>query len=1115
MPKKLLGFLLAFIMISIIFSGCIGPGERIFDTDNTQASVGISWADMVPIKKTTFVGYDPDSYLDDYAYLSAVPASVFFAPQSNQLYSNPLLFYQPPVDISDDEKRTLNANEGIEYFMEDWLTYSEGNLDGIQFINMNSADMDAVKSMANASSIEIISGKSPAEVSKNIALTNWEFSDGAVVAVVEADYDMKAIETANSVSGKTPSANVEKGEFTGEAEPDPVNPIFHDFTIGEDYKYVTAYMTWGSDYNPIADITERGKDPDLQLYDEQLGEVAASEEWNVLSGASEFIGSYVYNAGPWKAAVTYMPTETLGIPLEEEEPQDATVTINKESGVVVDDPEVDAPIPNPFSSTVVYTIEYTLFPGIDLKLKDEAPYGCRNAVFNLDWEDGSQQLGLIVRTSSGAEISTAITQGPEPAQSIEIPELGEGEYSVAVINLGDNAQPTEFTVSYSWDQVMPKKQADGFASAAEGAIFASTKNLPLLFTSPKSLDEATKSALDTLGITKVYLVDLNRHANSNVVDSLRNYRSLLQEKIDVEHITAYSKIYNMIRENTNYNGTYQNDIVFTTLNPWSYWYTFEGLKGEHAKGLYIGPATFAAAHHGCPVFITETDERLSNSQSWHNEFWKNAWNGRGAPSVGCMVLTARQVYNFLNDYGFDYKNTQESILTVAGQFDIGTTWDRMLVGAAASGRIMGSPTDTAYWIARSVFYQSIIFANPAVNPDLDEHGGKRITGSHSLRVGGALRVVQDETEIEVEYPVAQSWVSYQHRFNERGGKYWGAEYVTVTGITPFYTPSGHELEAPLGGNWPDMTSSEIIPFYLEIAGYDSVFTTNFDTSMENINRGAIMWLEVMHGGNRDSGIVGFWNENQLEPNPWRGYEENAMTLRGSTADPDVVSMNKHVGLDIQPGTGPLVPGGLRRETHDGVIIAIVQQEQTILKSGIDFDDAMENLHSMGFSAGSCLIANTYLQLSMVRHGSVFQVIDPWLTSWYSAFAMETFCRDLILGYSVGEAYERGIKHVGIQYLTESWWWDIYENVVYYGDPDLRVFTPMHKWERPTILKIGKVIEGHAPFGAASHPYAIADTSMQEAGLYTSAVLVPVAIGFVYIRRHRKKKGLHKAKLSQS
>jgi hypothetical protein len=188
--------------------------------------------------------------------------------------------------------------------------------------------------------------------------------------------------------------------------------------------------------------------------------------------------------------------------------------------------------------------------------------------------------------------------------------------------------------------------------------------------------------------------------------------------------------------------------------------------------------------------------------------------------------------------------------------------------------------------------------------------------------------------------------------------------------------------------------------------------------------------------------------------------------------------------------------------RDGVIICILQQEwQTVAKTGYDFDNAMENLHSMGFSAGSCLIANTFLQLSMVRHGSAFQIIDPWLTSWYCGFAIQTFVRDIALGYSVGEAYERGIKHVGIQYLTGQWWWDIFENVVYYGDPDLRVYSPLHAWEEPKPLPAGSTIDGHSPFGARGHPHAIGSTWLLEMLLLLG---IFAAIGLVVVLFLKKK-----------
>jgi hypothetical protein len=505
--------------------------------------------------------------------------------------------------------------------------------------------------------------------------------------------------------------------------------------------------------------------------------------------------------------------------------------------------------------------------------------------------------------------------------------------------------------------------------------------------------------------------------------------------------------------------------------------------------LFLGPAAYAAAHHGSPVFITDVHPELSTANAWHNNFWKNAYLGRMPPSVGCMVLTGRQVYQFLDNMGFDADGLEfmESMLTVAGQFDIGTSWDRVFVGAALPGRIMGSPVDTSYWTSRSALYQAIIFSNPGVNGEVT-----MTTGSHS-RFSDGLLITQPEQQVKVKNPILQSWVSYDHRFNERGGKYWGAEYVTADGITPFRTPSSNPIDKD--GKWPDITSSEVVPYYGDKAGYESVFSTNFEVTMDNMNQGAIMWIEVMHGGNRDSGIVGFWNPDQTESNPWRAYEQH-----GSTYEPDTQVMSKNTGLDYI--RNPIQTDPLNIFPHDGVIIAILQQEwQTVAKNGYDFDNAMENLHSMGFSAGSCLIANTFLHISMVRHGSAFQVIDPWLTSWYCGFAIQTFVRDIALGYSVGEAYERGIKHVGIQYLTDQWWWDIFENVVYYGDPDLRVYSPKFAWEEPEPLLAGITIDGHSPFGARGHPHAIGSAWLLEMLLF---LVIFAAIGLVVVLFLKKK-----------
>ncbi len=1105
---------------------------------------GVSYERMTSLNKVTLVNHDGEGILDDFSYLAEVPASAFHSGASERVFVNPVLFYGPSREVSDTE-RTFNPYPGVKNLMDDMMTVSGGDLDKIELVGFDGQTPGEIQSDWTASRVKHIDANDPFSLSAKVALENWEYSDKAVIAVVDADPAPFENVFTGEITGKTPNASPKSGSMTGSKEPSPVDPNTHSFTIEPDYKYITSQLTWGQSWNPLSSITERGKDPDLQLYDMQLGMVGASEKWNVLEGASEEISSYIYDSGEWQFAVTYMPTENSMVHADEEwswnsVPRPSEVTpsqrdawVRERMERVMKDREAKGLAPlAPFDSSVEYVIDYTLYPGVDVPQRIETPFYCRDAKFVLEWSDTSQDLGLILRGPSGAEIAVADQPASGAQQVIEVPELGEGEYQVSVINMGGSSQSTDFRISYEFKQKKDRFEGTSWAGAANGAVIATALNAPLMFSDRNGLSSSVGDALNTLGVEKVYLIDIDSHAGSGLERDIRGLRGIMQRLfgngITVETLNDFDSLYGTVKKLTTVGGVQNRDIVFTTINPWTSWKVLEGRDtsgnpGPEVPGaLFVGPAALEAAVHGAPVFVTDVHSELSCAQAWHNEFWNYAYHhSRAPPSVACMVLTAKAAYhNVIDRFGFDVKSPvddegkcKESIITVADQFDIGSSWDRAFVGGADSGRIMGTPVDTSVWISRSILYPKLIYANPAVNPELDEFDGMRIQGSSSTRVGGALVITEPEREEKVDFPVVQTWVSYQYKFNEQASEYWGCPYTTRTGITPWFDDSSETDPDGIdpNGRYPDLDSSEVIPHYLEKCGYGNVFTTTFEKTTENLNRGAIMWLEVMHGGHTNSGVVGWWQEEGAkEGNPWRGYEESGiptgtetMRLRGATDDPDVVTMSKHVGLDITPGFGPQTGAGIIPERHDGVVIAIAQQGQTgYTETGLVMDEAFGNLHSMGFSAGSCLIANTYLHLMMVRHGSIFQVIDPWLTSWYSAFAMDMFVRDIYYGHTVGDAYERGISHVGIEYLIDGWWWDIFENLVYYGDPDLTVFSPVHRWEEPDHLEKGAVIDGHSPYGAGDHPRAVGNGLIWDiAALLALSGLVAAGV-YVAIRYRR-------------
>ena len=1001
------------LAILLLISGIFIEGGDIFVDNgiNYGSFKSVSWTEVIPVKKVAFVGFDENSYLDDYAFLAAIPATTFYA--NGKLYSYPLLFYEERK-INSKKELTLNASQGIKYFMEDWLSYC-GNVE-IEFINANATKWNAKYSYINSSNIYDIAAK--------IAMKHWKESKECVIAIAGDFYKQKRMRG---------SMNVSINEATIDSfsillpEPEGIGGVYKSFEVEEPYKYIEVEVEW----NPLL----RGKDIDLQLYDNAIGMVDASENWNALAGTYESVESYIFNYGTWEVGLTNMPTEAI---MEE-------MTMFKGGGRE-------------------YEAKIKLYPGEIFHLPP-INFLARNVSINIECNKNISFGALLL---SNSNISYEPFKGNGKLK-MKFDEIGGGNYSICIF-LMDNESNLQFKIDYEWYEV-DRQQIDSFAYASQASIMASLLDVPLLYVMPDEVPDETKEAIHLLGIEKAYVIG--------------EYPSELDKSIEIQHYSL-KQSYEMIYSITN-----SNDVVFSTASPWSFWLV-EDLKekGEKEKALYIAPAAYAALHHGCPLFIVEEHEQLAEASSWITDFWKHDSRAREPPSVACMYLMAKQVYDFLADLGID-KEGKENILTVAGQFDIGIGWDRAFVGKANPGRIMGMPVDTSYWICRNVFYPALIFENPA----LSEEGLMLINGSRSERgMLGRLRILKPSMEEHFHYPVLQTWVSYCHEFNKEASKYWGCKYTTRDGITPYETPSPYSIDEgvtdKVGAYWPDISTSEVVPFYLKKMGYDNVFSTNFTATMENLNRGTIMWFEGMHAAHVYGGIVGFWDPEanwtkmfyyfkdlplignilrnkkiNSEPNPWRGYEfglwrqaffrwrvgnrETQIFQTGSTAQPDVIVMDKYIGWDWKAGTH-----------GDGIVIAILQQVATETKTGYDIDESLQNLHSCGINAGiSCFIAATYLHIALIRHGSVFQVIDPWLTSWYCNFAVEMFARYLAMGYTAGEAYEMAMSHVGIEYLTGKWWWDICENVCYFGDPCLRVWSPTYSWEKPDAIEAG-VIGNH-------------------------------------------------------
>ena len=117
--KKGISRLNVFVATSIVYIMIIAailPTTLAVDVNRINGfDKGPSYTSVVPMEKVTFVNYDEESYLDDYAYLAAIPTSVFN--DGDKLFSHPLLFYQDdyePEDEKDYKSGSAPATSKVE-----------------------------------------------------------------------------------------------------------------------------------------------------------------------------------------------------------------------------------------------------------------------------------------------------------------------------------------------------------------------------------------------------------------------------------------------------------------------------------------------------------------------------------------------------------------------------------------------------------------------------------------------------------------------------------------------------------------------------------------------------------------------------------------------------------------------------------------------------------------------------------------------------------------------------------------------------------------------------------------------------------------------------------------
>ena len=479
---------------------------------------GVTWKPYVPLKKVTFVNQEQGTLVDDYAYLAAVPTTVFYDKTAKTMYTNPLLFYEDNKPTDTLAERFLNTRQGIDYFMQDWMGYCDGTLDQLTTINVDPSRLNTSWTARNTT---VIQGTDPATIASDLALKEWSYADSAVVAVINDTLPTPSTNrTEGTVTGTVTQKDI-KTEHFQVPQTHSIDPIYNEFTIPDGYKmiyvrswYPCFYVTFGhSGFQGLINMSIPAGDRDLQVYCYKNGQwmmagiVAA---WNAQAGMDrDFVNAYVYNSGKWSVALTDAPTKSLSA-------DNNTITTSGFSSVVQKNHNLGVIHFGRYGNLlqilknmrkVIYQIDVNMYPGTTVTIPDQPPYGCQNANIKLSWTDSSAKLGFSLIGPSGEEILSTRESGvsstcPEPKEEGVVPlpngtstdmhldRLGEccpGEnYSICVYSLTPLSTNCPFTIDYSWQQNMTRAYGDSIDAATNGAVLASLLNAPLLYTSGKS-----------------------------------------------------------------------------------------------------------------------------------------------------------------------------------------------------------------------------------------------------------------------------------------------------------------------------------------------------------------------------------------------------------------------------------------------------------------------------------------------------------------------------------------------------------------------------------------------------------------------------------------------------
>jgi hypothetical protein len=604
----------------------------------TQSATG----QQVPLRSIHFVAPDPTSYIDEFAYISAIPSSVFH--ENGTQYISPLIY--------------SSGSNSENWFLEDWTKYlsTDGGLTQATAIgDFSDTYLTNLQYEIGKKIYPRITGTSSAEIAAKIAVSEWRSSDVAVVSLAKDDFSPGGIITGNaSHTFLNDASQIDTfgGTVTGVTTPTSIT-----FTPPTWAGWLEGSFNWTG--NEI--LTHELIDPNGDIVDYSVySQVYFSRH-----------PAYVEKPVPLHF---WLPKTIDGL---------WTMNITRDS---------------PGSTSMACTVQYD--PGFTRTVS--VPSNSKWLNVTLNWDNVATDLNLALVDPTGRLVMWApagsILANPG-RESIQLPYPMEGDWTIIASWIGATDEQNNINISWRISQI-PTNIQEYLESASNAAVIASLLNAPLLYVEPTQIPEITQWALNRLGVAQVWFIDAGNLQQPSLLSQLsafatvKNLNSYTSISGNITGLSGSSDI--VITVPTGDNSEFFGPAAFSAAvhgGP-----VFSLADGENQL-------VTRAQETWAPYLIGPEINNIYVVNKYENRA-ENGWYDERIPNKFSMMKSVDDFETFLTSRGALNLTSTQSCVVVAPVFLLPSSFDRSLQCEFNPGRIPGeTPSISSILINRGLLHR--------------------------------------------------------------------------------------------------------------------------------------------------------------------------------------------------------------------------------------------------------------------------------------------------------------------------------------------------------------------------------------------------------------------------